>query len=63
MKNSKYMQNNAINVFFWATLGGAFVSMLCLLAIYLFNDTYFDAKLTIFSDFVEIMNEHFSPSM
>ena len=56
MKNCKSMQNNAINVIFWATLVGAFIAMLCLLAIYLFNDTYFDAKLTIFSDFVEIMN-------
>ena len=56
MKKSKSIQNNAINVFFWATLGGAFIAMLCLLAFYFFNNSYFSGQLTVFSDFVEIMN-------
>ena len=56
MKKSKYMQNNAINVFFWATLGGAFIAMLCILALYFFDSRFFDGQLAVFSDFVEIMN-------
>ncbi len=56
MKKSTSMQNNAINFFFWATLGGVFIAMLCLLALYFFDSSYFDGQLAIFSDFVEIMN-------
>ncbi len=56
MKKSESVQNNAINLFFLATLGGAFIAMLCLLALYFFNTSFFDSQLAIFSDFVEIMN-------